>query len=260
MTALPIDLAIDRQGGTEAVFVRIPVTWRIRAEGFLPKTQSERWNCTDYEQFHAISSCHEECVVEGLKFRRVDGAEVHIRNVLSTLGLSTEQAKHALDCKSLCDVLASGRGNSGCAYIFSHGLVAAGVVVGPIDGTREGSIARAASLAQGLDRHRRRFIYFNCCELGHQLTVEQFRSAYFGGFAHEMLREHVCEEMICNRWSVSAAWAGRLSEEFYRQRPSTAPGRAVALSNARIRIGREIRRVGLDDPSWLAPIHLWAFS
>jgi hypothetical protein len=261
MTAVPLDLAISSDGGTGHICARIPVTWRIETENAPDATEDDRsWNRTSYRHFRAVSSCHSDCIAEGMRFRAVTDARKRMRKVLRNLGLPKSYAKHVRDTKSLQEVMKVEQQHRCCAYVLSHGMEALGIVVGPAPKDVYGAIVSAGELAPHSGCQRRRFVYFNCCDLGHQQTAQQFRSRYFGGFAHEMLQRGVCFELICNRWSVSADWACRLAEEFYIQRPSTAPGRAMALLNARVRIEEEMSRSagGQIDPTWLAPIHMWS--
>ncbi|MFN0167222.1 MAG: CHAT domain-containing protein [Bryobacteraceae bacterium] len=262
MIAVPLDLALNRWAGTGHICARIPVTWRVKTEHAPKSTDDDKLlNSTGYHYFRAISSCHESCIVNGLRFPAVTNAEEHVQKVLASLRLPAGQSRHVVDGDSLREAMDAEQEKKCCAYVLTHGLVGDGtnaLVVGPSSGDGSGARVRAAQLAAE-SGHRRRFVYFNCCKLGHQQTEQEFRSRYFGGFAHEMLQRGVCHELICNRWPVTEKWALRLAEEFYLQRPSTAPARAMALFNARVRIEREMSRAGEEiDPTWLAPVHLWS--
>ena len=52
---------------------------------------------------------------------------------------------------------------------------------------------------------------------------------FHSSFAGALIRESVCREAICNRWSVSQERALDIAEKFYWFKPRTVYGRAVAL-------------------------------
>jgi hypothetical protein len=125
---------------------------------------------------------------------------------------------------------------------------------------RDLAVAAGIRRVDSLPTKGRRFLYFNCCELGAQQAREAARNSYYGGFAEGILSVKACNETICNRWPVTFEWACRIASEFYKQKPRTAQGRAGSLLTARLRVRHEMnQRQGEQqhDPTWLAPVHLW---
>jgi hypothetical protein len=262
--AVPWDIAFGSDTGDSHVCHDIPFVWRIDVRGN-PETLdvSRTFNPIDYTGFQAISSCDEDVILQGQKFAKAGDMPKSAAAILNSLPRHGGHV-HVCDRNGLVAQLQS-RGDG--AYFLSHGIDAhpgdlAGMVVGPIPGNGagdSGEVVNAGNL--GAANVRKRFLHWNCCELGSQQTDARQGGSYYGGFLEGILANACSVETICNRWGVTFEGASLLAVEFYKLHPITAYGRAHALVHAR----RAVRNAVLakspekqNDPTWLAPIHVWA--
>ncbi len=280
MLSVPLGLAMiepeARPKGYLAAMV--PITWRVNCDGSSDSfPEKQKWNITDTDNLKALYSCCEDLRVdlpngrEELEAAAINTAKEEAKEVLKLVGLDTQQPQHVFDSDSLRSALISSAGNTRRSiHLVCHGVHFtdgdySGIVVGPVSGEPgKGQLVTANNLSPDHSNGEEgpRFIYLNCCELGKQNPRTEGSASYFGGFAEAAIREGVCRELICNRWTVSSDSALSLVKKFYSFQPRTVQGRAAALLHARLAEMQRTKlllRVGQYNLTWLTPIHIWAY-
>ena len=273
MLAIPLDLMFRHQNGRAHLCAELPVTWRVktnRSANYVLEGE-RKWNLVDYTAFNISYSCRQAVQLSGKYFfPALKNARKEAKQILDLLGLPKEQAKLTKSIDALRTFFVSGKMSSRHGVnVASHGVHtypshSSGVIVGPSPGPdHNATLATAMSLRPNDGEFGPRFAYFNCCELAIQNTGRRAGFSYFGGFAEGAIIEGICAEAISNQWSVSDKWALLLATEFYKMKARTAQGRAVALQRARLKVLQQLGRELAEDqmnPTWLAPIHIWATS
>lgn len=259
--SLPFDLALmsDNHGH---LCVHLPVVWRWPNDR---PSDPAKVNPLDLAHIRAAYSCHEQVLVSGAPgpLPGLAGVQEEVSQIATLLGLRKGQWGEVRSVESLRNAFGTDASDvRRGVHVASHGVHGAcpddsGIVVGPVSGLApsRGVVVKAAQLRDS----GAAFAYVNCCRTGQCDPAPA--ASYSGGFAQAAVQAGVCAEMIGNRWPVHDRWACRLAMEFYRLRPLTVHGRAVALLRARLVVLKEMTEKLHElplDPTWLAPIHIWA--
>lgn len=282
--SVPIDLAC--LGGDRFLGREMPVVWRTRTERTPQKQtiQSGRKsaaNPTTYNDMQVLHSCNKDVRIY-MREGSMRDADPVMRELPGLNGAKSEAAgikRHLLGSKSTqADPVCSKQellsqasqdwlGNGRMVHIASHGVsdksgVSSALIVGPNKSTSDkGERVTADDFLDHVERARQArvswepisFLYANCCELVQQSLKDEF--IHYGSFIEELVAKGLCLEAIANRWKVFDASSAVLAQNFYKTRPLTSHGRAVALLHA-CRAAAKVGPMRKTDPTWLAPAHI----
>jgi hypothetical protein len=277
MMALPLDLAFPSE--SENYLGRVmPVVWRISCPPGTMGLQPEpgyQANPTCYASMSMFWSCESLVKLDGINFNSLPNARQEVGSIHKDLALGVNEPARVLSKDELLQAILPGLGKKGrMLHIATHGVQTfpadgAGLIVGPHAGD-EGQKVTAHDLAYfqqnsrpSAPAHRGEpfgFVYANCCELVQQAKGEESARSHHGSFAAALLQKGVCREAVSNRWSVTDERARLIAEKFYRTRPHTLHGRAVALLRACKETNDAMGGTASGDPTWLAPAHIWRES
>lgn len=263
MLAVPLDLALHEGDGMSHTNTIFPVTWRLRtAQRSRPRSDLEReYNLTNNSELRAAYSGDMQSSIGNDIYEALPNAHNEIKAILGCSENECDGRHHANDLSKLKNLLISPANRLPYnVHVAGHGTNGnlgdnAGLV---LDG---GIRVNAQALIPNEGETGPGFAYFNCCRLATQDTTNRNTSSYFGGFAEGVVITGFCNEVICNRWSVSDLLCSEIAREFYRVKQRTVFGRASALLRARLRIAEKVKTMEEHyqlDLTGLSPVHIWA--
>jgi hypothetical protein len=260
-----IDLILDEALSKGHICALMPVTWRIETERW--KHYGNEWNeqhCnqTKYDNFSVVYSCHTKSKCREDEIPPIDRVSEKARTILDLVGQENDHPVHAKSIYELREAVIKNYA-SHMAHVISHGLhndPADLTYIFVADDYGNATPVTANNLSPDDDEKGLNFAFFNCCDLGSQAPEN---ASYCGGFAEEAIKTGLCYEIIANRWGATQCWAHELELAFYETKPRTAQTRAVALLRARLKVLKKMKKQIAEkqyNPTWLAPIHIWADS
>jgi hypothetical protein len=273
MLSVPIDLIMDKFISKGHICAMMPVIWRIKTRGSRHHGSGEigQWNHTNYGNFSVIYSCCEESKWEECVIDPIGDVHEKAERILELADSGDSQPIRIATMDELHRAIIRNveHGSFHVVHVISHGSRSnpadlTYIFVGP-DHNGDATPVTANQLGSDIHSGERSpdFAFFNCCELGYQDAKRAALSSYYGGFAEGVISTGLCHEIIANRWGANQYWAHRLELAFYETKPCTAQTRAVALLRARLKVLKEMTpkpAEGQFEPTWLAPIHIWAES